>query len=137
MKLVLEASVTLAWVFEDERSALAMSVLDSLDGSEAIAASIWPLEIVNGLVTAERRGRITPQDASRFSALLLQLPIVVDPVELRRPFEVIRQLAREHQLSAYDAAYLELAIRLGVPLATLDNRLARAAGRAGVALFAS
>ena len=137
MKLVLDASVTLAWVFEDERSALAMSVLDSLDGSEAIAASIWPLEIVNGLVTAERRGRITPQDASRFSALLLQLPIVVDPVERRRPFEVIRQLAREHQLSAYDAAYLELAIRLGVPLATLDNRLARAAGRAGVALFAS
>ncbi|HKK94270.1 MAG TPA: type II toxin-antitoxin system VapC family toxin [Longimicrobiales bacterium] len=137
MELVVGASVTLAWAFEDERTGLAMSVLDALDGSEAVAASIWPLEIVNGLVVAERRGRITSQDASRFASLLLQLPIVVDPVERRRPFETTRQLARDHQLSAYDASYLELAIRLGVPLATLDHRLADAAGQAGVSLFAS
>ena len=137
MELVVDASLTLAWAFEDERRGLAMSVLDALNGSEAIAASIWPLEVANGLAVAERRGSITAQEANRFASLVLQLPIVVDPGERRRPLEATRQLARAHQLSAYDASYLELAVRLGVPLATLDRRLADAAGRAGVPLFAS
>ncbi|MDT8370195.1 MAG: type II toxin-antitoxin system VapC family toxin [Longimicrobiales bacterium] len=133
MDLVIDASVALAWAFEDERSAMAMKVLETLHRSEAVAASIWPLEVVNGLLVAERRGRI-PQDAGRFSSLLLRLPIVVDPGERRRPFEGVRQLARDHQLSAYDASYLELTLRLGVPLATLDRRLADAATEAGVTL---
>jgi predicted nucleic acid-binding protein len=77
------------------------------------------------------RKRISPPDANRFAALVMELPIVVESTDRRRPLEPIRLLARGHGLSAYDAAYLELALRLGVPLATLDRRLAAAARRAG------
>ncbi len=131
MNLVLDASVTLAWAFEEEGRELALEVLDLLDASEAVAPGIWPLEVANGLLSAERRKRISPPDANRFAALVMELPIVVEPTDRRRPFESIRLLARSHGLSAYDSAYLELALRLGVPLATLDRRLAAAARRAG------
>lgn len=135
MNFVLDASVALSWAFEDERSQTAVAVLDELERSEAITSTIWSLEVVNGLLTAERRGRISGPDANRFGALLLELPIVVDPSERRRPFDAVRQLARSHRLTAYDASYLEVALRLGLPLATLDERLARAAADAGVALL--
>lgn len=133
MNFVLDASVTLGWAFEDERDELSLTVLDMLEGSEAITPHIWPLEVANGLLTAERRGRIDPADANRFAALLLELPIVVEPVERSRPLLAARSLARTHDLSAYDASYLEAAIRHGVPLATGDGRLAAAAEEAGVA----
>lgn len=135
MNFVLDASVALAWAFEDERSQTAVAALDELERSEAITSTIWSLEVVNGLLTAERRGRISGPDANRFGALLLELPIVVDPSERRRPFDAVRQLARSHRLTAYDASYLEVALRLGLPLATLDERLARAAADAEVALL--
>jgi predicted nucleic acid-binding protein len=135
LNFVLDASVALAWAFEDERSRTAVAVLDELERSEAITSTIWSLEVVNGLLTAERRGRISAPDANRFGALLLELPIVVDPVERRRPFDATRALARSHRLTAYDASYLEVGLRLGLPLATLDERLARAAADAGVALL--
>jgi predicted nucleic acid-binding protein len=133
VNFVLDASVALAWVFEDERTEVAMSVLDHLGTTEAMAPAIWPLEVSNALVAAERRNRLRGADAARFSSLLLELPIVVEPLERRRPFEIIGQLARTHCLSTYDAAYLELALRRGIPIATLDARLAGAAAAAGVA----
>ena len=132
MNFVLDASVALAWCFEDEGGDYADGVLDALRASEAVAASLWPLEVTNGLLTAERRGRIQAGDAARFGRLLLALPIVIDPVARSRAFEATRALARSHTLSAYDAAYLELAVRLGVPLATLDERLGKAAEAEGV-----
>ncbi|MEX1184775.1 MAG: type II toxin-antitoxin system VapC family toxin [Gemmatimonadota bacterium] len=132
MNFVLDASVTLSWCFEDEGGDYALAVLDALQSSEATVASLWPVEVANGLVTAERRGRIAAAAAARFAHLLLSLPIVVDPVDRRRAFEVVRTLARQHDLSAYDAAYLELATRLAVPIATLDARLAVAAESQGV-----
>lgn len=135
MKFVLDASVALAWAFEDERSGTSLAVLDELERSEAITSAIWSLEVVNGLLTAERRGRISAPAANRFGALLLELPIVIDPQERRRAFDAVRQLARSHRLTAYDASYLEVALRHGLPLATLDGRLARAAADAGVALL--
>lgn len=135
MNFVLDASVTLAWAFEDERDSRAERVLDRVSGSEAIVPSIWPLEIANALLVAERRRRIKPQDANRLTHLLLALPIVVDPVERRRPMEAVRRLARTHALSSYDASYLELALRLGIPIATLDTRLAAAAQSAGAEPF--
>lgn len=103
-------------------------MLDALRTAEAVAASLWPLEVTNGLLTAERRGRIQAGDAARFGRLLLALPIVVEPVARSRAFEATRSVARSHTLSAYDAAHLELAVRLGVPLATLDERLGEAEG---------
>lgn len=100
-----------------------------------MAAHIWPLEVVNGLVVAERRDRLDAAGADRFLELLASLPVAVDPSGAARVFSAVREAARAHGLSAYEAAYLELAARLACPLATLDERLARAAAAAGVALY--
>jgi predicted nucleic acid-binding protein len=135
VNFVIDASVALAWCFEDEGGDVAEAVLEALRTSEAAAASLWPLEVTNGLLTAERRGRIPLEDAKRFTRLLLSLPIMVDPVARRRAFEATHALARRHGLSAYDAAYLELSVRLGVPLATLDRSLEDAAAAEGVGVF--
>ncbi|NNM04034.1 MAG: type II toxin-antitoxin system VapC family toxin, partial [Gemmatimonadetes bacterium] len=94
--------------------------------------ALWPLEVSNGLLVAERRDRIEPAASARFTRLLLALPIVVEPVDRRRVFEQSRSLARRRNLSAYDAQYLELAIRFGIPLATLDGGLRQAAEAEGV-----
>lgn len=132
MNFVLDASVTLAWAFDDERDVRAMAALEALEGSEAVTSSIWALEVSNGLLSAERRGRISGPDAGRFSHLLLSLPIVVEPVDRRRALDDVRRLARSQGLSAYDASYLDLALHFGIPLATLDEALVRAAELVGV-----
>lgn len=135
MNFVVDASVVLSWCFEDEGGDYAVAVLQELRSSEAAAASLWPLEVTNGLLAGERRGRIHPRDARRFVRLLLSLPIVVDPVARRRAFEATHALSRKHGLTSYDAAYLELAVRLGVPVATLDAPLGAAAEAEGVGVF--
>ena len=132
MNFVLDASVTLAWAFEDEGGEYARDVLARLEKEEACTTALWPLEISNGLLVAERRDRIEPTASARFTRLLLSLPIVVEPVDRRRVFEQSRILARRGNLSAYDAHYLELAIRYGIPLATLDEGLRQAAEAEGV-----
>jgi predicted nucleic acid-binding protein len=132
MNFVLDASVTLAWAFEDEGGDYARDVLRRLEKEEACTTALWPLEISNGLLVAERRGRIDPASATRFTRLLLSLPIIVEPVDRRRVFEQTRPLARRRSLSAYDAHYLDLAIRYGIPLATLDQGLRQAAENEGV-----
>jgi predicted nucleic acid-binding protein len=137
VNFVLDASVALAWVFEDEGGDYALRVLDELRASEAVAASLWPLEVTNGLLTAERRGRLGMADARRFLHLLLSLPIVVDPVARRRAFEGVHSLARTHELTAYDAAYLELGVRYGIPVATLDDALGKAVRAEGLAVHAA
>lgn len=135
MNFVLDASVALSWCFEDEGGDYGVGVLDALRSSEAIVASLWPLEMANGLVVAERRGRIDGAGSARFMELVLSLPIVVDPVSRSRAFTVTHALARARGLSAYDAAYLEVALRHGVALATLDARLRAAAQAEGVPVF--
>jgi predicted nucleic acid-binding protein len=135
VNFVLDASVALAWCFEDEDDAYAKEVLDALRRSEAVVASHWTLEMSNGLVSSERRGKIDAATASRFGSLILALPIVVDPVARGRSLTETRRLARGHSLTSYDAAYLELALRVGVPLATLDEPLKRAALAEGVDHF--
>ena len=137
MNLVLDASVALSWCFEDEGGEYALQVLDSLRTDEAVVPTLWTLEVSNGLMVAERRGRIGAATATRFTRLLLSLPIAVDPAERDRAFGEIRHLARTHGLTSYDAAYLEVSVRLGVPLATLDAALASAAETEGVPLFGS
>ncbi|NJD18244.1 MAG: type II toxin-antitoxin system VapC family toxin [Gemmatimonadetes bacterium] len=135
MNFVLDASVTLAWCFEDEGGDYALRVLDALRTSEAVAASLWPLEVANGLAVAERRGRLDAPAAARFMELVLALPIAVDPVSRASGLRSAHRMARTRGLSAYDAAYLELALRCGTPLATLDTRLREAAEAEGVRLF--
>ena len=132
MDFVVDASVTLTWCFEDEVRPYSENVLDLFLGSSALVPSIWPLEIVNALVVGERRGRLTEAQTARFVQLLGELPIDVEELDLATAFGPVLATARAHGLSSYDAAYLELAARRGLPLASLDDRLVRAASAAGV-----
>jgi predicted nucleic acid-binding protein len=134
--LVLDASVALGWCFEDEGPGSIM-VLQALRTDEAIVPSIWPLEVGNALLVGERRGRLTSADARRFVELLRGLPITLDLETGDRGLADVLAVARERGLTTYDAAYLELAMRLGIPLATADERLVAAAAAEGVALFTS
>jgi predicted nucleic acid-binding protein len=132
---VLDASVTLAWFFEDEVSAYTSAVLESLRRHQAHVPGIWPLEVVNVLLVGERRGRCTEARSSRFLGLLSVLPIhVMSVADMSIPADLL-SLARRHGLSAYDADYLRLAIRDGVPIATQDKKLAKAASESGVELW--
>jgi predicted nucleic acid-binding protein len=137
VNFVLDASVALSWAFADERTDSSMEVLGHLRESEAVTSAIWPLEVTNALLVAERRGRIEPAPSTRFCALLLELPIVVEPLERSRVFGDTRRLARIHGISSYDASYLAIAVRLGIPLATGDEALARAARDEGVEVMGS
>ena len=131
-ELVLDASVALAWCFEDETTPATLKVLQILAVEVASVPAIWPIEVANVLALAERRRRITPAESAEFIGRLEGLAIEVDAGTLSRAFTRILDLAREERLTAYDAAYLELAMRLGVPLATKDGPLSAAAMRLGV-----
>jgi predicted nucleic acid-binding protein len=134
-RLVLDTSLTLAWFFADEANAYADAVALSLASGEAAVPSLWPLEVANALITGERRKRSTEAQATAFIARLRTLPIVVDDETDSRAWGDTMSLARAHNLSAYDAAYLELAMRRALPLATLDARLKAAAATTGVSLY--
>jgi len=131
---VIDASVALAWGLRDEASEYSDRMLERLDKSKGWAPDLWPHEVANGLTMAERRSRITPLERAQFVDDLLKLPIEIVAASPRIVLETQAALADRYQLSAYDAAYLDLALRLGLPLATQDKKLAAAAGAAGVAL---
>lgn len=133
-RLVIDASIALSWVFEDEADALSDRVLDLLTDGVAVVPAVWPFEVSNALVTAQRRGRITPADTVRFLSLVGRLPVQVEPGEVGSMASLV-DAAREYGFSAYDASYLALAMSLGVPLATRDAALQKAATAAGVELF--
>ncbi len=124
---VLDNSIVMAWCFEDESNVLADSILESLQRSKAIVPAIWPLEVGNVMLVAERRGRLSEADSTRFLSMLSSLPVYSEPETRQRAMSNILFLAREQQLSTYDASYLDLAMRQGIPLATLDKRLMHAA----------
>ena len=132
---VLDGSVTMVWGFEDEADDYADSILDRMPDLQAYVPSLWSLEVANVLLVGERRKRTTPADTSRFLAILGTFPITVDEETARQAWADTLHLARAHNLSAYDAAYLELAIRRGLPLATLDAKLKAAANAVGVPLY--
>jgi predicted nucleic acid-binding protein len=127
MDFVLDASVTLAWLLPDETSKMADELIGRLDKATAFVPAVWPLEIGNVLIIATRRGRMAQQEAHRLLDTLQILPVEVDQAPPGRMIERVIDMANEHGLTAYDAAYLELAERHDLPLATLDKRLAAAA----------
>ena len=131
-ELVLDASVALAWCFRDERTEATAELLERVQTDAAAVPSLWHLEVVNVLALAERRRRITPAESLELIALLEMLEIVVDEETPARAFTRVLDLAREEGLTAYAAAYLELAMRLGIPLASKDADLCDAAERLGV-----
>ena len=132
---VIDNSIIMSWCFRDESNKYADTVLDNLEEYTAFVPSIWPLEVGNVLIVAERKRRLTQADSSRFLALLDDLPIIVQQETPNRMFKEIIALARQHCVSTYDASYLDLAMRNGVALATLDSGLKKAAKQCKVPLF--
>ncbi|MCB1325392.1 MAG: type II toxin-antitoxin system VapC family toxin [Spirochaetales bacterium] len=120
----MDASVTLSWFFEDEQKPAAEELLDRLDQHDIRTISLWRLELTNALLVAERRNRITPAYTAQVWKRLRALPIVL--IDSGSPEDILK-LARNHKLSAYDAAYLEAAWRLKTPIASLDAALSKAA----------
>jgi predicted nucleic acid-binding protein len=125
----------MTWCFKDETSQYADAILDSLEVSTGFVPSIWPLEVCNVLLAAERKRRIGEAGSARFIALLAELPIIVEQEPPERMIKEIYALAREHKLSSYDASYLDLAMRKGLPIATLDKNLIAAAKRSKVPIL--
>lgn len=134
---VIDNSVVMAWCFKDENSQYADIVLNKLEGAAAYVPSIWPLEVTNVLLVAERKKRIGEAGSARFIALLTELPIIVEQEPPERMIKEIFALARKHNLSSYDASYLDLAMRKGLPIATLDKNLLAAAKRSKVSVIKS
>jgi predicted nucleic acid-binding protein len=132
MAFVLDASVSACWAFADEDRPVADVAFSSLQTEEAVVPALWWFEVRNILVVNERRGRINERDTDFFLRALAQFRIRID----REPEQAgVLRMARTQGLSVYDAAYLELAHREKLPLATLDRRLAEAARLTGVQLF--
>lgn len=135
MSFVLDTSLTVAWCFEDEVTPESEALLDRLSDEEAVVPALWTYEVSSVLLVAERRGRITEAQTARFLGVLGALPIIVDPAD-PDPLELVH-LGRRHALSSYDAAYLSLAERRALPLATRDRDLTSACRVAGVELLPS
>ncbi len=133
--VVVDASVALAWCFPDEASDYADKVLVALQGHTVVVPAVWTLEVSNALLVGERRKRLKRPETLRFVTFLEELSILQESQTVSDSINKVLPLARDCELSAYDAAYLELALRRGAPLATLDLNLQRAAKRVGVPSF--
>ncbi len=135
MSLVIDSSITLAWFFEDERTAAADAVLRQVTELGAVAPSLWKLEVANGLQMAVRRKRIDAAFRDASLADLQALVVKIDAQTDHQAWTTTLQLAERCGLTLYDAAYLELAQRLNLPLATLDKALSSACTALGIALL--
>ncbi len=134
-RFVVDNSVIMAWCFEDETNAYTDAVLESFEAYEGVVPAVWPLEVGNVLLLAERKGRLVKADVVRFLELITGLPIAVEQESAERMLTDIITLGRELHLSTYDASYLDLAMRSGLPIATQDKLLMKAARKCGVSLF--
>lgn len=132
MTLVLDGSVAIAWCFLDERTPSVDALHVRVGQGGAIVPAIWPLEVANVLLLAVRRGRLTPANKVLAVEALLDLAILTETDTDRYVWSDITRLAEKHRLTAYDASYLELALRRRLPLATLDAALTRAATAEGI-----
>jgi predicted nucleic acid-binding protein len=132
---VLDNSIVMAWSFQDETDEYADAVLDRLAIARAVVPALWPLEVANALLMGERRKRSTEAETAKWTGILKSLPIVIDGATNAHAWSDTLALARGHNLTAYDAAYLELAVRRSLPLATIDRNLKLAAETVGVALY--
>lgn len=132
MSFVVDNSVVMAWCFEDEQTPAILALLDRVSADGAVVPQLWPIEAANVLLAAQRRGRLSEARRSRIVGFLLGLPITIDGETNSQLWSGTLLLANSFGLSVYDAVYLELAIRRGLPLATLDRALAKAARTSGV-----
>lgn len=140
MRFVLDNSVTMRWLFGDGSptdQAYAKHVLASIADGNVLVPGVWSLEVANVIARAESKYGLTEARSSEFIHALQQMHIQVDPETSDHAMRNTLQLARRYNLSAYDAAYLELALREGLPLATLDAGIEKAAKKAGARRFTS
>jgi predicted nucleic acid-binding protein len=135
LSFVLDTSVTMAWLFEDETTRTTEAILDRLKSEEALVPTLWTYEVGNVLLMAERRKRITEAQGRRFTRLLESLPIRITDPQLNSLWSNAVVVAREHRLSVYDGTYLDLAMREGMPLATRDKALRKAAKKLGIEIY--
>ncbi len=135
MTLVLDSSVTLAWVHNEETTPAVLHVLDRVIENGAWVPSLWRLEVANVLEMSVRRGRMSSDLRDTAVANLSQLPISLDPETDGQAWGATLRLAERHGLTLYDAVYLELALRRTMPLATLDVELRTAASAEGMKLL--
>ncbi len=134
-RFVLDGSVTLAWLFQDEQDPYADAIIAKLPNLEMLVPRLWHLEIANVLVMGERRKRCSQADTTQWLSYLSGMPVVLDRETEARAWSDILSLARQHGLTSYDASYLELALREGLPIASLDAPLKAAAQAVGVPLY--
>jgi len=132
---VLDCSVTMSWCFEDENTEYSKQILLLLKKIKAIVPCIWPLDVMNVLKVAENKHRITTLKSNAFVNLLNSLPIEIDPNLNCLLNKSILEITRKHSLSAYDAAYLEIAIRQNIPLISFDKKLCEVAKKEGISIF--
>jgi predicted nucleic acid-binding protein len=132
---VVDSSVALAWCFEDEHTKPVMDLLDRVVEAGAFAPSLWPLEAFNGLLMAERRRRVDARRRQRLGGFIRALPVILDTETADQAWTATLRLAERHRLTIYDAAYLELAQRRKLPLATLDEDLIKAAKASGTSVL--
>lgn len=130
--LVVDCSIAIAWLMPDEGPSSARSVLDLVARDGAVAPAHWPLEVTNTLLVAERRGRLTGAQRSTIVRHISSLPIVIDDETAERAWTRTLDLADRYGLTAYDAAYLELAERRSLAVGTLDRALGAAATGHGI-----
>ena len=135
MSIVLDASMTLAWLFEDGQTDQVLATINHVYMGGASVPPLWRYEVANGLQMAIRRQRITPDYRTRCLDKIDELPITIDPDGVSEIWSTTIKLADLYRLTVYDAAYLELAQRRRLPLATLDAALSKAARESGVDLF--
>ena len=133
--VVVDASTALAWCFPDEASGYADGVLVALEGKTILVPAVWSLEVANAILVGERKKRLRLSEIRQFTTLLESLSPVQDTQPVSENVVNVLPLARQYNLSAYDAAYLELSVRRGAQLATLDGKLRKAAQIAGVRIF--
>ena len=136
MSFVIDASIVLAYMLPDENDPIAASAMNAMAKTKPLAPLHWPIEIANGLLMAQRRRRITPAIRANALADVALLPVTLDDLTIEMVWSRTSDIALRCNLSIYDAAYLELAMRKRLPLATLDDNLMKAADAEGVAIFA-
>ena len=135
--VVLDASIALTWCFIDEQTEQTNQILIDIQHDGAYVPGLWKLEVGNILVTAERKGRISYADINKFLSLIEQLNIKVDNEASIRGFHEILSIAYTQKLTTYDATYLELAMRMGLPLASKDKHLCEVAKKLGAKILPS
>lgn len=131
--IVVDASITLSWCFPDEQTELSIKVLDRLkNGDQALVPAFWSVEVLNTLLVGEKRGRISPEQTQAFLGDLRTLDPTLDYASLEQVCGQVQTISRDHRITPYDALYVELALRMGCALATLDQPQREAAHALGV-----